>query len=149
MNSRIPRPRRRAPGRRIPWGLLLVIGVASCLDSDPALPCACTLEFRFFTVTVVDASGEPVEGMSISVRRVSDGAVLTPDSSLQQGGVYVILTDGNIQDVTEAGTTVEVVGTLGDMGFTAEYVFDRDACQCHVNKVSGPEMVELEPLPLG
>ena len=147
MNSRIPRPRRRAPGRRIPWGLLLVIGLASCLDSDPSLPCACTLEFRFFTVTVVDDAGQPAEGVSISVRRVSDGAVLTVNSSLGQGpGVYVILTDGNIQDVTEAGTTVEVVGTLGDMGFTAEYLFDRDACQCHVNKISGPEIVQLEPL---
>ncbi len=126
------------------------MGVASCLDSDPSLPCACTLEFRFFTVTVVDASGQPAEGVSISVRRVSDGALLTVNSSLGQGsGVYVILTDGNIQDVSEAGTTVEVVGTLGELGFTAEYVFDRDACQCHVNKISGPETVQLEPLPLG
>ncbi len=134
-------------GGRISWGLLLVLGVASCLDSDPSLPCACTLEFRFFTVTVVDNAGQPAEGVSISVRRVSDGAVLNQDSSLGQGpGVYVILTDSNIQDVTEAGTTVEVLGTLGDMGFTAEYIFDRDACQCHVNKISGPETVQLEPL---
>ena len=147
MNKLIPRSRRRALGGRIPWGLLLVIGLASCLDSDPSLPCACTLEFRFFTVGVVDAAGQPAEGVSISVRRVSDGALLTVNSSLGQGsGVYVILTDGNIQDVSEAGTTVEVVGTLGDMGFTAEYVFDRDACQCHVNKISGPDTVQLEPL---
>ena len=139
--------RRRGPGGRISWRLLLVAGVASCANLDPAQPCICTLEFRSFTVTVVDATGQPAEGVNISVRRVSDGAVLTVNSSLGQGpGVYVILTDGNIQDVTEAGTTVEVVGALGDMGFTAEYVFDRDACQCHVNKISGPEMVQLEPL---
>jgi hypothetical protein len=86
--------------------------------------------------------------MSISVRRVSDGAVLTPDPSFSSlGGVYVILTDGNINDVSEDGTAVEVVGTLGDTGFTAEYIFDRDACHCHVNKISGPDTVQLESLP--
>ena len=114
------------------------------------MPCVCTLEFRFFTVTVLDVAGQPAEGVSISVRRVSDGAVLTENSSLDPGpGVYVILSDGNIDDVSEDGTTVEVVGTLEDMGFMAEYVFGRDACQCHVNKISGPDTVQLEPLPLG
>ena len=149
MNKRIPRPRRRAHSGSISLRLLLAAGVASCVDSDPSLPCACTLEFRLFTVTVMDVAGQPAEGVSISVRRVSDRAVLTDNSTLDQGpGVYVILTDSNINDVSEDGTEVEVVGTLGDAGFTAEYVFDRDACHCHVNKVSGPDTVQLGPLPL-
>ncbi len=147
MNMRIPRPGGGAYRGRLSWGLFLLAGVASCIGSDPALPCLCTLEFRFFTVTVMDATGQPAEGVTISVRRVSDGAVLTVNSSLDQGpGVYVILTDNNIDDVNEAGTTIEVVGTLGGMGFTAEYVFDRDACQCHVNKISGPDTVQLSTL---
>jgi len=58
----------------------------------------------------------------------------------------VILTDNNIDDLNEAGRTIEVVGTLGGMGFTAEYVFGRDACQCHVNKISGPDTVQLSTL---
>lgn len=90
------------------------------------------------------------EGVSISVRRVSDGADLTePDDIFTGPEVYLILTDGNIDDVSEDGTAIEVVGTLGDTGFTAQYVFDRDSCQCHVNKISGPDTVQLEPLPLG
>jgi hypothetical protein len=114
------------------------------------MPCVCTLQFNSFSVTVVDAGGQPAEGVSILVRRVSDGSVLTNTENFPLGqGVYVILTDGNIDDVSEDGTAVEVVGTLGDTGFRAEYVFDRDACQCHVNKVSGPDTVQLEPLPLG
>ena len=102
-----------------------------------------------FTVTVTDAAGQPAEGVSISVRRVSDAAVLTEtEDFFLAPGVYVILTDRNIDDVSEDGTAVDVVGTRGDTGFTAEYVFDRDACQCHVNKISGPDTVQLEPLPL-
>jgi hypothetical protein len=148
MDTRIPRPAGRGPTVRILWSFLLVAGAVSCLDSDPSLPCACTLEFRFFTVTVLDASGRPAEGVTITVRRVSDGSVLAVDRvSEQNPGVYVILTDGNIDDVSEAETTIEVVGTLGDTGFTAHYVFNRDACQCHVNKVSGPETVQLVPQP--
>jgi hypothetical protein len=128
--------------------LLVAVGGASC--SVPATPCVCTLEFRTFSVTVLDASGEPAEGVSISVHRVSDGLDLTePNDLLPTPGVYVILTDGNRDDVSENGTAVEVVGTLGDRGFTAEHVFDRDACNCHVNEVSGPDTVQLEPLPLG
>ncbi len=148
MDTRITQPRCRATGGWIAWGLLLAAAVASCSGSEPATPCLCTLEFRIFRVTVVDAGGEPAEGVSISVRRVSDGAVLTENSFLGLPGVYVILTDGNIDDVSEDGTTVEVVGTLEDMGFRAEYVFDRDACRCHVNKLSGPDTVQLESLPL-
>ena len=147
MNMRIPGLGGGAYRGRLALGLFLLAGAASCIGSDPALPCACTLEFRFFTVTVVDAAGQPAEGVSISVRRVSDGAVLTENTSLgQTPGVYVILSDSNIDDVSEAGTTVEVVGTLGGTGFTAEYVFDRDACQCHVNKISGPDTVQLSTL---
>lgn len=142
--------RRRVSGGRISWRLLLAAGVASCANLDPAQPCICTLEFRSFTVTVVDATGQPAEGVNISVRRVSDGAVLTDTESFPSGqGVYVILTDGNIDDVSEDGTAVEVLGTLEDTGFSAQYVFNRDACRCHVNKVSGPDTVQLEPLPLG
>ena len=127
--------------------LFFAAGGASC--SPPATPCICTLEFRIFTVTVVDAAGEPAEGVSISVRRVSDGADLTQPNDLVQGpGVYVIMTDGNGDDVSQDGTAVEVVGTLGDTGFTAEYNFSRDACGCHVNKISGPDTVRLETLPI-
>ena len=116
------------------------------------MPCgfACTLQLNFFTVTVLGSVSQPAEGVSISVRRVSDGAALAVDSNLlADPGVYVILTDGNINDVSEDGTVVEVMGTRGNTSFTAEYVFDRDACHCHVNKVSGPDTVQLGPLPLG
>ncbi len=130
--------------------LLVMAGVSSCTNSGAATPCACTLGFRSFTVTVLDVGGEPAEGVSILVRRVSDGAALTPQNDpVQTPGVYVIPTDGNREDVSQTGTTIEVVGPLGDTGFTAEYVFNGDACNCHVNKVLGPDTVQLESLPLG
>ncbi len=131
------------------WLLLLTAGGASCSNPGVATPCVCTLEFRTFAVTVMDRAGEPAENVSITVRRVSDGVELTaPDDFLQTPGVYVILTDGNGDELAEDGTAIEVVGTLGDSGFTAEYVFSRDACGCHVNKISGPDTVQLETLPI-
>ena len=90
MNMRISPPRRRTLGGGTSWLLLLAAGVASCSDSEPATPCFCTQEFRMFTVTVTDAAGQPAEGVSISVRRVSDAAVLTRDqrtsSSVKSAG---------------------------------------------------------------
>ena len=129
-------------------GALCTSGILSCSDTLTET-CACTTEFRFFTVTVVDAQGQPAEGVEISARRVSDGLDLTPDDvGLGQPGVYVVLTDNAVDHVTEEGTLVEVVGTRGDTGLRAEFVFNRDDCQCHVSQVSGPGTVQLEPLPL-
>ncbi len=145
-------------GRMAPV-LLVAWTVAGC--SDPAAPPVdrCTQQFNLFFVTVLDAAGEPAEDVDIAVHRVEDGTgPIDPqfprdltevnDFSLSTPGLYVLLTDRNLDDLNEVGpTAIEVVGTLGDAGFTAEYVFNRDAC--HVWKVSGPDTVQLEPLPLG
>ncbi len=134
-------------GTLLGWALLTGLPILSC--STVTEVCTCTTEFRFFTVTVVDAQGQPAGDVEISATRVSDGMDLTPDDmGFGQPGVYVILTDNAVDDVTEEGTRVEVVGTRGDTGFRAEFVFSRDDCQCHVSQVSGPGTVQLEPLPL-
>jgi len=92
MNMRISSPRWRTLGGRMSWLLFLAAGVASCSDSEPATPCFCTVEFRVFPVRVTDAAGQPAEGVSISVRRVSDAAVLTEiEDFFLAPGVYVIL----------------------------------------------------------
>ncbi len=132
-------------------GLGTLTGLQALSCSDPFTEtCACTTEFRFFTVTVVDGQGQPAGDVHIAVTRVTDGFYLTPpdDMGLNQPGVYVILTDNALADVTEDGTRVEVVGTRGDTGFRAEFVFRHDECRCHVSQVSGPGTVQLEPLPV-
>ena len=161
MESIFTKPENSGRGARPgAWALLLfAVGGASC--SDPAAPPIdrCTQQFNLFMVTVLDMAGEPAEGVVISVRGTSnvDGRPFDSQSPidltevndfvLPTPGLYVIVTDRNLEMLAENGTVVEVVGTLGEAGFTAEYVFDRDAC--HVSKVSGPETVQLEPLSLG
>lgn len=135
-------------GAFLTLGPLCTAGILSCSDTFSET-CICTAEFRFFTVTVVDAQGQAAEGVEISVRRMSDRVDLTPDEmGFGQTGVYVVLTDNAVDDVPEEGTLVEVVETRGDTGFRAEFVFNRDDCECHVGQVSGPGTVQLEPLPL-
>ena len=131
-------------------GLAMLSGrpVLACSDHFTET-CACTTEFRFFTVTVVDAQGQPTADVEISATRVSDGLDLTPDDmGVGQPGVYVILTDNAIGEVTSEGTRVEVVGTRGETSFRTEFVLNRDVRRCHVSQVSGPGTVHLEPLPL-
>ena len=130
-------------------GMLTGLPMLSCSSPAEEVVCLCTAEFRFFTVAVVDAQGQPADDVSISTTRVSDGLDLTPlsDVGLGQPGVYVVLTDNAGGNVTEEGTLVEVIGTRGDTGFRAEFVFNKDACGCHVSQVSGPDTVQLTPLP--
>ena len=126
---------------KLPLAFLLLVAVTGAC-SDPAAPVdRCTQQFNLFTVTVLDTAGEPAANVEIMVRRVEDGAVLVNDFVLPTPGVYVILTDNNLDDVSESGTAVVVIGTLGDAGFTEAYVFNRDSC--HVWKLSGPDTVQL------
>lgn len=65
-------------GAFLTLGPLCTAGILSCSDTFSET-CICTAEFRFFTVTVVDAQGQAAEGVEISVRRMSDRVDLTPD----------------------------------------------------------------------
>ncbi len=131
-------------------GLLCLVTIASpsvfsgC--SDP-LVCACTEVFALSLIDVTDVDGQPAVGLVITVTRVSDGEIVTPTSNHQTPGRYTVLSDGQLDFVAEGGTTFRVEGTLGSSSFSADYVFDTDSCRCHINKVLGPDQIQLAPVP--
>lgn len=128
-------------------GLVLTLG-AGCDQSEPM----CTDEFVTYTVNVQSPNGEPAESVSIEVRDEATGEsydvcekINNPrcpgsiDRRYSDPGEYLIFHDG-IQ-VSLLGSPVEVVGTKGNLSFSAEYVFRQG--DCHVQKLEGPDQVTL------
>ena len=144
----------------------LVATAAGCRTSRPAAETppdlgsggmACTMEFRTYGVTLVDAAGRLVPGAAVDVRR-SDGSTLRcatddergclrPDAAIPSadppevpGPYHVIMTDG--VRVAPAGETFTVNARApGGEAVAATYRFRFDGC--HVRKVAGADTLRF------
>ena len=126
-------------------GVLVATGMGGCSEDGFLGPCACTLEFRFFTATVVDGGGAPVLDATVAVTRVRDGFSYDVDQGqgISGGGRYIILDDGFKGEVAEGGEAVRVVVSKDGASVTGDYVFASDDCDCHISKISGPDTLTL------
>jgi len=121
-------------------GLAAVLG---CTDTTGS-PCACTEEFRVFTVAVLDDALQPVNNLTLARTNRRTGAVLEPGwLGLLVPGHYLVADDGLLGAFSSAGDTLRVVGTqAGVVVFTADFVFATpDPCRCHVELRAGPDTV--------
>ena len=127
---------------------VVVLGVVAC--NDTAGNCACTEEFRYFTVTVLDDASQPATNVSLTRTNLRTGKVLEPGwlGNLVPG-VYLVADDGQIAQFSTGGDTLRVTGTQGGATFTADYVFAVDACRCHLQRVAGPDTVIIGESPPG
>lgn len=94
-------------------------------------------------IEVTDLDGQPAVGVTITVTRTSDGTVVTPNGDTLSPGSYTIMTDAQLEFIDESGTDFRVEGTLGAASFSVDVTFDTDSCRCHINKVAGPDEVQL------
>ena len=124
----------------------VVLTLAAC--NDPAGSCACTEEFRYFTVTVLDDATQPATNVALTRTNLRTGKVLEPGwlGDLVPG-VYLVADDGLVSEFSTGGDTLRVTGVQGGATFTADYVFAVDACRCHLQRVSGPDTVIIGESP--
>ena len=133
--------------------LSLVAMALACSDSTNS-QCACTEEFRTFTLTVLDDAMQPAPNVTLVRTNLRTGKVLEPGwLGLLVAGTYLVADDGLVDEFSSAGDTVRVVGTQGGVSFTADFVFAAPApCRCHVELLAGPDTViigEQPPLTVG
>ena len=124
--------------------LILLTSVScSVLDDN----CLCTDEFCYYTVTVVDTLGVPVDSLTVSIKDKNGNKLdVNQPGYIFNPGVYVVLDDSfiNMFEFTERAEKVFFSATDGERIAQAEYLFNSDRCRCHVNKVSGPDTLVLK-----
>ena len=137
--------------RSLATSLVAAVGIAGSLACyDPQSPCACTEEYRTYTLLVIDQGGAPVPDAIITRTHLRTGEVLEPGwLGMLQPGVYLVADDGMLDVFSSEGDTVRVTGTGGAAAFAADFVFAvPDPCRCHVERVSGPDSVWMVPVAL-
>lgn len=120
---------------RLGAALLLAAG---CGDdaTDPGGP-VCTAEFRMLTIRVTEPGGAPATGVVITDSLPRTGRVIAPaQPGFLAPGDYLVLDDGHVPLLRQAGDTVIVRGARGAARFTERWVVDVPG-GCHVNRVSG------------
>jgi len=131
--------------------LSLLLGALfwACSDSTDGT-CACTEEFRTFTVTILDDASQPAQNLTLVRTNVRTGKVLEPGwLGMLVPGTYLVADDGLIDEFSDVGDTLRVVASQNGASVTMDFVFRSAApCRCHLELVAGPDTVVIgEPPP--
>jgi hypothetical protein len=134
------------PGRIGPVILLGVLAFCmvfpGCTSGDG---CLCTDVFMIQIVQVVDQTGSPLDGVTVTVTFTDSG--LPVDCSQyhdMSSGQYCIFNDNYVDQLTEEALPISV--SYEKPGFVTRielYYFNTDACRCHINLLGGETRVVL------
>jgi len=122
-----------------------MFSLAACSD-DECETVACTMEFRTFSVAVVNEAGEPVTGLEPVVTMVRTGEDLDFSDTGPgdpASGIYLVMTDGHGSLIEQDEEPVRFTATTGQLSVTGDFVFGMTMCRCHVEQLSGPDTLVM------
>lgn len=130
--------------------LLMVVGILTACRYDKPGECPqdiiCTMDFRSVGVQVTDTAGAPVVLDSTRTIDLAQGAVVLRSSGPEPfpaGGWYTVLTDSHMSFTDTRGRDFRFEGFLGGtLRAQANFRIKHDCC--HMDKVSGPEVIVVE-----
>ncbi len=127
----------------------IALGSVAC--GDLVSGCACTEEYRAYSVTVVDGTGNPVSDLTITRTNLRTGKVLQPGwLGLLIPGVYLVADDRMRSAFSSEGDTLRITGGKAGTSIVADFVFAvPEPCRCHVELLAGVDTILVGELPLG
>ena len=107
--------------------------------------CFCTEIFMMQMVQVVDQTGQPIEGVSVTATFTgSQNSIDCFQYHEAANGMYCILNDNYVKELDEVGKSISVVfEKSGYITRVETYYFNTDLCQCHINLLNGETTVVL------
>lgn len=125
--------------------LTLLAGGCVLQDQPSCRQQACTELFAMVTVTIVDSSDRPVDGLTTTTTNLDNGARVPTTSGLGSG-IYVVVDDNFLREPREgtASHTLLFTAQGTDGTVNADYEIRARECDCHVEKLSGPDTLVLQ-----
>ncbi|WP_316818733.1 hypothetical protein [Pedobacter nyackensis] len=137
--------------KKIVLALLLISAMLSCKKKSTDSECGkmnCTYEFRSIGINYVDNKGLPavVKDFSAVNQRTGQKVVPNVTTITTIKGSYIVIDDLNTRTLSEAGDDLKVTATSVETNQTKSVTFKVKGgkCTCHVEKVSGPELVTFD-----
>ena len=119
---------------------IAVIILYSCSDAED---CVCTTEFRMITVVVVDELNVPVTGLITTVKDDSGKVYGLLSDPLIFPGHYTVMDDNYTRELTTLPKRFLFTGVKDSLTVNGEFFVNTDECNCHIEKVSGPDTLVL------
>ncbi len=120
--------------------IALLLLFPSCSDIND---CACTMEFRYITVLVVDEMNQPVTGLITTVKDESGKTFEFIQDPFFFQGFYIVMDDNYTREFSPIPKLILFTGLKDSLIVTAEFLINTDDCFCHIEKVSGPDTLVL------
>ncbi|WP_285008358.1 hypothetical protein [Pedobacter faecalis] len=132
--------------------LCLATAFVACKE-DLAADCEankiCTEQYVSIVVRFESETGAAVNVGNYTAKNLRTGKVLMEgeDARTDVTGTYVVTADNQLKLFSESGDEVEVSGTNVATGDTKTAIFKIKGgkCNCHVEKISGPEKIVFLP----
>ncbi len=124
------------------WAAFCLLAITSCIND--ANDCPCTMEFRMVTVVVVDSLNNPVKGLITSVKDQFGKEYDFSNEDPFFEGHYVVMSDNYVNDFSIVPKTIIFNGKKDDLEVNAAFMISADRCNCHIDKVSGPDTLVLK-----
>ncbi len=133
--------------------LLLIVAFATCKKSDHnKSPCSvgtCTAVYAAVYIRFVDKTGTGVIVTNYSIKNLRTGLIVKPAGGSDAGAAFqgykYVANDGNIKEFSPEGDDLEVTATDPTTHQTKTVTVKvSGGCNCHVERVSGPEVVTFD-----
>jgi len=128
---------------------LIVFVIASCKKKAESNCSAkvCTEEFRSVVLFTQTNGGTPTEVNFIQVKNNRTGKIynnIQKTTNPINGKIaYVIATDNQVNDFSETGDKLIISITSNNGSMTTEMTIAGGECACHIEKISGAEILIL------
>lgn len=129
--------------------LIFIVIIVFCFThckSDNQPECFCTEEFRSITITIVDSLNNPIDSLDVNIVDEFGRRILPLSKQFPyQSGLYVVIDDSYVNYLSTQPLLVYFTAD-DSIGRTAYALFlvNTDECNCHVQKIYGPERIVLK-----
>lgn len=121
---------------------VFLLVITSCIND--ANDCPCTMEFRMVTVVVVDSVNNPVKGLLTNVKDQFGKEYDFSNEDPFFEGHYIVMSDNYVHDFSVVPKAVIFNGRKDNLEVNAAFMISADRCNCHIDKVSGPDTLMLK-----